>query len=104
LITVVEGKQWQYPLQEIDSWYDPNRPLKGVGELSFELLVRVGLVSRIHIEELWGRDTQAIELVAYAATDVGIEFFKSVADPAVLARAVNTRKKNPKGKIANSAF
>jgi hypothetical protein len=93
-LSVLHGEHRRYPLEEVDTFYDRNRPVKEFSELSFDLLVRVGLLSKIDIEELWVNTSYAVELTAYAATTVGIEFFKAVASRQALEAAVNRSKES----------
>jgi hypothetical protein len=92
-ITIAKGRQREYPLEDIADFYEPTRPVRAFSELSFDLLVRIALLSKVEIEELWVSEDYAIDLTAYVATEVGIEFFKAVASPSALDAAENKTKK-----------
>jgi hypothetical protein len=61
-ISIAKGKQREYPLDEIENYYERTRPVREFSELSFDLLVRVGLLSKIEIEELWVSSDYAIDV------------------------------------------
>lgn len=84
-VTVAEGKR--PPLADVAHFYDKARPVREFSDLSFELLVRAGLLSKIEIDELRVSPQYAIDVLAYAVTDVGVEFFRSVASPSALKAA-----------------
>jgi hypothetical protein len=90
-ITIAKGQE--PPLTDVAHFYDKKRPVREFSELSFDLLVRAALLSKIEMEELRVSSEFAIDLGAYVATEIGIEFFKSVASQDALDAAHNRKRR-----------